>query len=51
VNDNVIVVRTSGYPQMDELAVKALVRWTFAALPADQYREEIGTITFNFSIQ
>jgi TonB family protein len=51
VKDNILVVRTSGYPQMDEIAVNALKKWTFAALPQDKWRDEVGTITFNFSVQ
>ncbi|HRY29049.1 MAG TPA: TonB family protein [Elusimicrobiota bacterium] len=51
VKDNMLVVRTSGYPPLDALAVKALAQWKFAPLPPDQYRDEIGTITFNFSVQ
>ncbi len=51
VKDNIFVIRTSGYPQMDDLAVQALKKWKFAALPLDQYRDEVGSITFNFSVR
>lgn len=51
VKNNVFVVRTSGYPQMDELAAQALKKWKFVPLPSDQLRDEVGTITFNFSIR
>ena len=51
VKDNILVLRTSGYPAMDELAVNALRQWKFAPLPADQLREEVGTMTFNFAVR
>ena len=51
VKNNVSVVQTSGYTQMDKLAIDALLKWRFAPLPDDQNRDETGTITFNFSIQ
>lgn len=51
VKDNIFVIRTSGYPQMDDLAVQALKKWKFATLPLDQYRDEVGSITFNFSVR
>jgi TonB family protein len=51
VKDNVLVVRTSGYPQLDEVAVHALLQWKFVPLAADQYRDEVGAITFNFSVR
>jgi TonB family protein len=51
VKDNIFLVRTTGYPAMDELAVKALRKWLFAPLPPDKYEEQTGTITFNFSVR
>ncbi len=51
VKDNILVARTSGYPQLDELAMGSLRKWKFVPLPPDQYREEVGTITFNFSVR
>ena len=49
--DNILVVRTSGYPKLDELAIKSLKKWTFIPLPPDRYRDEVGSITFQFSIR
>jgi hypothetical protein len=37
--------------QLDQLASQSLLKWKFVALPVDQYREEVGTITFNFSVR
>jgi len=51
VKNNISVAQTSGYTQMDKLAIDALLKWRFAPLPDDQNRDETGTITFNFSIQ
>lgn len=51
VKDNILVVRTSGNPRMDEMAVQALRAWKFAPLPTDQWRDETGTITFNFEVR
>jgi TonB family protein len=51
VKNNILVIRTTGYPAMDDLAVQALKQWKFAPLPPDQLRDEVGTITFNFSVR
>lgn len=50
VKNTIVVQRTSGYPQLDEEAIKALRKWKFVALPDDENREEVGFITFNFSL-
>jgi TonB family protein len=51
VKDRILILRTSGFPALDESAMDALRRWKFAPLPPDQYREEVGTITMSFAIQ
>jgi TonB family protein len=50
VKDAIVVVRTSGYPELDELAKKALRKWKFVALPDGENRVEVGTITFNYTL-
>ena len=48
---NVIVVRrTSGYPKLDESAMQALRQWKFVPLGAGENRNEVGQITFNYSL-
>jgi TonB family protein len=49
VKDSVVVRRTSGYIKLDESAIRALKQWKFQALP-DLNREEVGQITFNYSL-
>lgn len=50
VKEAVVVRRTSGYPRLDESAIRALRQWKFAALDGSANREEVGTITFNYSL-
>jgi TonB family protein len=50
VKPNVVVRRTSGYPKLDESAIRALRQWKFVALPEGTSRDEVGTITFTFSL-
>lgn len=50
VNDTIFIRRSSGYTRLDESAIKALLQWKFVPLPAGENREEIGTITFNYSL-
>ncbi len=50
VKNNVVVRRTSGYPKLDDTAIKALRLWKFVALVGDENREEVGLITFNYSL-
>ncbi len=51
VKPNVVVRRTTGYPKLDDSAIRALRQWKFAPLPAGQEnKEEVGLITFNYSL-
>jgi TonB family protein len=50
VKSTVVVRRTSGYPKLDETAIRALRQWKFVALPDGVNRDEVGTITFNYSL-
>ncbi len=50
VKNAIVVRRTSGYPRLYNTAIEALRQWKFAPLPVDENREEIGTITFNYSL-
>ena len=52
VKDNIYVVRTSGYPVIDQLVMGALRQWQFASLEGDFYgKEEWGILTFYFSLE
>jgi TonB family protein len=51
VKENILVARTSGYPAMDKLAIDALKKWKFVPLPPDQFQDEIGAMTMNFSVR
>ena len=51
VKYQVVVRRTSGYPRLDNEAIKALRSWQFAPLKDGSNRTEVGTITFNFTLQ
>ena len=51
VRTNIRVTKTTGYPQLDQLAIDALKQWQFAPLAsAEEGRGEWGIITFNFSL-
>ncbi len=51
VRPNITVTKTTGYPQLDQLAVDALKQWQFKPLDAgEEGRGEWGIITFNFSL-
>lgn len=50
VKNLVVVRRTSGYPKLDETAIQALRQWKFAPLADGENREEVGLITFNYSL-
>lgn len=50
VKNSIVVRRTSGYPKLDETAVQALRQWKFAPLVDAENREEVGLITFNYSL-
>lgn len=49
VRNTITVRRTSGYARLDETAVNALRQWKFA--PLAENREEVGLITFNYSLR
>jgi len=51
VKENIVVVRTSGYPKLDQEAILALEQWKWVALPEDVFRSEVGQITFNFQLE
>jgi TonB family protein len=48
VKPNVVVRRTSGYQKLDDTAIDALRQWKF--VPLDANRDEVGLITFNYSL-
>ncbi len=50
VKNLIVVRRTSGYPKLDETAIQALRQWRFAPLPDGENRDEVGMITFNYSL-
>ncbi len=49
VKPTIIVRRTTGYQKLDDVAIQALRRWKFVPL-TDVNRDEVGLITFNFSL-
>ena len=53
VRDRLILERTSGYPELDKISMKALKKWLFAALPAERAQEgdQWGIITFRFRLK
>lgn len=51
VKENVIIERTSGSLQWDQMVIAALKNWQFVALPQQGVREDqTGVITFKFEI-
>ena len=50
VKNTIVVRRTSGYPKLDDTAIEALRKWKFAPLADGANREEVGLITFNYSL-
>lgn len=50
VKPNIVVRRTSGYPKLDDTAIKALRQWKFVPLPPEKNEDQIGLITFNYSL-
>jgi TonB family protein len=50
VKPGIVVRRTSGYPKLDATAIKALQQWKFVPLPDGTNRDEVGMITFNYSL-
>lgn len=52
VKDNIELLRTSGYPELDELARTSLLRWVFSRLPPEKGNVvQDGVIEFKFSIK
>jgi protein TonB len=51
VEDNVEVIETSGYPELDNLAIKVIKEWTFEPLAENEKKEiEWGIIKFRFEL-
>ena len=50
VKNSIVVRRTSGYPKLDNSAIKALRKWRFVPLTDGSNRQEVGNITFNFTL-
>lgn len=50
VKQNIVVRRTSGYSKLDETAIRALRLWKFVPLPPDKNEEQVGLITFNYTL-
>ncbi|MFH1898691.1 MAG: energy transducer TonB, partial [Candidatus Desantisbacteria bacterium] len=49
VNSDAFVEQTSGYAQLDQLALQALKGWRFAPLPMDaEQKDQWGRVTFRF---
>ncbi len=48
VEDNITVEGTSGYGDMDKLAIKALKKWIFGPTSSNRRRYQWGLITFKF---
>lgn len=52
VKNTIVIVRTSGYPKLDNSSMDALIKWKFAALSSAQYgKEQWGIITFKFKVR
>ncbi|MBK8576084.1 MAG: energy transducer TonB [Elusimicrobia bacterium] len=52
VKENIEIVQGSGYPELDELARTALLRWVFSRLPPEKGNiVQDGAIEFRFSIK
>jgi TonB family protein len=51
VEDNVEVIETSGYPELDNLAIKVIKEWTFEPLAENEKKEiQWGIIKFRFEL-
>ncbi|MBI4218355.1 MAG: energy transducer TonB, partial [Elusimicrobia bacterium] len=46
VENALSIEKTSGYPELDRLAMETLKKWKFTALTSEQ--KQWGTITFKF---
>lgn len=52
VKETIAIVKGSGYPELDELARRALLRWIFSALPPEKGNlVQDGIIEFRFSLK
>src|SRR3989338_1240748 len=49
VRKNMVIERTSGYPELDRLVLEALKNWKFSSL-AQTLEDQWGTITFRFRL-
>ncbi len=50
VRSNMRVTKTTGYPELDKLALDALKQWRFAGYNSDDEASQWGIITFTFSL-
>ena len=50
VRSNMRVTKTTGYPDLDKLALEALRQWTFSAFQSADESNQWGIITFTFSL-
>ncbi|MFA5976096.1 MAG: energy transducer TonB [Elusimicrobiota bacterium] len=50
VRTNMRITKTTGYPQLDELAIEALKQWRFAPIGGVGDEGQWGIITFNFAL-
>ncbi len=50
VRSNMRVTKTTGYPELDKLALDALKQWTFAVSSGGEDTSQWGIITFTFSL-
>lgn len=51
VKEAIVVRQTTGYPRLDETAIRALREWKFVPLPDGENREEVGFITIKYSLK
>lgn len=50
VRSNMRVTKTTGYPDLDKLALEALKQWQFASFASSDESSQWGIITFTFSL-
>ncbi len=50
VRSNMRVTKTTGYPELDKLALDALKQWRFASFNSNDEASQWGIITFTFSL-
>ncbi len=51
VEDNIEIVETSGYPQLDKIVMEAIREWLFAPLEENAKKEtQWGIIKFRFEL-